>query len=89
MIGWGWLPVGRYHYDRAGHHLSQVAADADRDHWLRHVPSMELVEGGAVLWVIVGDGGRMGRKYGGRAERFFLQEAGLMQNLCLVSQPSG
>jgi SagB-type dehydrogenase family enzyme len=89
-FGPGWLPVGRYHYDRVGHHLSQIAPDADRGDWLSQVPSLELVEGGSVLWVLVGDGGRVARKYGDRAERFLLQEAGhLMQNLCLVSTSLG
>lgn len=89
-FGPGWLPAGRYHYDRAGHHLSQVAPDADRADWVRRVTSLDLLEGGAVLWVIVGDEGRVGRKYGGRAGRFLLQEAGhLMQNLCLLSASLG
>ena len=86
----GWLPAGRYHYDRVGHHLSQVAPAADRTEWLCRVSSLDLVAGGSLLWVVVGDGGRVARKYGGRAERFLLQESGhLMQNLCLVSATLG
>jgi SagB-type dehydrogenase family enzyme len=84
----GWLPAGGYHYDRVGHHLSQVAAGpAD---WRELVPALHLVEGGALLWVIVGDGGRVEAKYGARGYRFLLLEAGhLMQNLCLLSASAG
>jgi len=86
----GWLPPGRYHYDRAGHHLSQLGAGADRRRWREVVPSLDLVEGGALLWVIVGDAARMERKYGERGLRFLLFEAGhLMQNLCLLSASMG
>src|SRR6266545_3714271 len=86
----GWLPAGLYHYDRSGHHLSQIAVSAGRDDWGRRVPSLGLVEGGALLWILVGDGERVTRKYGERALRFLLQEAGhLMQNLCLLSASLG
>ncbi len=82
----GWLPAGLYHYDRVGHHLAQIAAGAERADWGRRVPSLDLVRGGALLWIVVGDGERVARKYGERAVRFLLQESGhLMQNLCLLS----
>jgi SagB-type dehydrogenase family enzyme len=82
-----WLPAGIYHYDRAGHHLSQVSAGASSADWGRRVPSLGQVRGGSLLWVLAGDGGRVARKYGERAVRFLLQEAGhLMQNLCLLSE---
>jgi SagB-type dehydrogenase family enzyme len=82
----GWLPAGLYHYDRPGHHLSQIAAGAGREEWRSRVPSLGQVEGGALLWVCVGDGERVASKYGERGERFLLLEAGhLMQNLCLAS----
>jgi SagB-type dehydrogenase family enzyme len=81
----GWLPAGLYHYDRAGHYLSQLVAGAGRAAWERRIPSLGLVRGGALLWVLVGDGGRVAQKYDTRAVRFLLQEAGhLMQNLCLL-----
>ena len=83
----GWLARGVHHYDRAGGHLSKVA---DGEGWATRVPSMATVEGGALLWVIVGDGARAEEKYGERAFRFLLLEAGhLMQNLCLVSAGLG
>ncbi len=86
----GWLPHGLYHYDRGGHHLSQLAAGATRADLRPHVPSLDLVEGGALLWLLVGDGARVRAKYGARGLRFLLLEAGhLMQNLCLVSASLG
>jgi SagB-type dehydrogenase family enzyme len=86
----GWLPAGLYHYDRAGHHLSQIAVGVDRVDWGRRVPSLNLIRGGALLWVLVGDGVRVARKYGERSARFLIQESGhLMQNLCLLSTSLG
>jgi SagB-type dehydrogenase family enzyme len=85
-----WLPAGLYHYDRKGHHLSQIAPQASRPDWARRVPSLAHVQGGALLWVLVGDGERVARKYDQRSQRFLLQESGhLMQNLCLVSESLG
>jgi SagB-type dehydrogenase family enzyme len=86
----GWLPPGRYHYDRAGNHLSQLRAGAERGRWREIVPSLDLVQGGAILWVIAGDSAPAERKYGERGLRFLLLEAGhLMQNLCLLSASLG
>jgi SagB-type dehydrogenase family enzyme len=86
----GWLPPGVYHYDRPGHHLSQIAESAIRGAWLVRVPSLGQVEGGALLWILVGDAARVRAKYGERGERFLLLEAGhLMQNLCLASAGLG
>jgi SagB-type dehydrogenase family enzyme len=86
----GWLSAGVYHYDRAGHHLSQLQREAHRTAWTRIVPALDLVNGGSVLWLLVGDGDRVAAKYGDRAYRFLLQESGhLMQNLCLVSTSLG
>ena len=85
-----WLPAGVHHYDREGHHLSRIAGAASRERWRELVPSMDLVEGGALLWIVAGDGARVGAKYGDRGGRFLLLEAGhLMQNLCLLSESLG
>jgi len=85
-----WLPMGLYHYDRFGHHLSQIAAHADRAQWETMIPSLPLVGGGAFVWVLVGDGARIAKKYSSRGNRFLLLEAGhLMQNLCLLSASLG
>jgi SagB-type dehydrogenase family enzyme len=86
----GWLPAGWYHYDRRGHHLSQVAAGTGREELRPLVPSLERIDGGALLWLLVGDGARVRGKYGERGLRFLLLEAGhLMQNLCLLSAGLG
>lgn len=85
----GWLPPGLYHYDRAGHHLAHLAPSG-RDDLSPLVPSLQLVRGGALLWLLVGDGERASAKYGERGLRFLLLEAGhLMQNLCLLSASLG
>jgi SagB-type dehydrogenase family enzyme len=82
----GWLPPGTYHYDRGGHHLSQIAPGPDAAFWSTVVPSLALAPGGALLWLLIGDGERVRAKYQERGLRFLLLEAGhLMQNLCLLS----
>lgn len=85
-----WLPAGLYHYGREGHVLSRIRAGADREQWRALVPSLDLVEGGSLLWVLVGDQAKVSPKYGDRGGRFLLLEAGhLMQNLCLLSSSLG
>jgi SagB-type dehydrogenase family enzyme len=89
-FGGSWLPAGAYHYDRAGHHLSQISDGAERTDWERRVPSLAFIDGGALLWVVVGEGERMQEKYGERGCRFLLLEAGhLMQNICVLSASLG
>lgn len=86
----GWLERGLYHYDRAGHYLSRIMEGAERERWREWVPSLGQVEGGSVIWVLIGDSERVQAKYGERSDRFMLLEAGhLMQNLCLVSASLG
>jgi SagB-type dehydrogenase family enzyme len=86
----GWLPVGTYHYQRGDHSLAQLAEGAKREAWRDIVPSLELMEGGVLLWIIVGDSARVRQKYGSRGARFLLLEAGhLMQNLGLMSERVG
>jgi SagB-type dehydrogenase family enzyme len=81
-----WLPAGIYHYDRLDHCLAQLKVGAERGKWLERVPSLGHVEGGSLLWILVGDGTRIQVKYAERGTRFMLIEAGhLMQNLCLLS----
>ena len=85
-----WLPCGAYHYDRATHALAQLSAGGGRSLWETLVPSLRLLEGGALLWILVGDGERVLRKYAERGQRFLLLEAGhLMQDLCLLSASLG
>lgn len=92
VVNWqrGWLPEGVYHYDRCGHHLSQIVSAASSERWRELVPSLHQVEGGALLWLLIGDTQRVATKYGERGDRFLLLEAGhLMQNLCLASTSLG
>lgn len=82
-----WFPAGTYHYDRARHDLARVAAPRDEEGWQDLVPPLRQYAGAALVWLIVGDVPRVAARYGQRADRFLLLEAGhLMQNLCLVSQ---
>ena len=77
---------GVFHYDRADHGLASLGGDAEREAWRGRVPSLDVVEGGAALWLVIGDVARVEPKYGPRGLRFLLLEAGhLMQNLALVS----
>jgi SagB-type dehydrogenase family enzyme len=86
----GWLPPGFYHYDRAGHALEELAAGATRDGLAALVPSLALYDGGALLVILTGDHARVAARYGARAGRFLLLEAGaLLQNLCLLSTANG
>lgn len=81
-----WLAEGAYHYDRAGHALAQVVPTARRGLWLELLPSARQFDGGSMLFVLVGDRARVESKYGDRALRFLLLEAGhVMQNLCIVA----
>ena len=51
---------------------------------------MDHVDGGALLWILVGDAARVESKYMERGIRFLILEAGhLMQNLCLLSESLG
>lgn len=86
-----WLPAGVYHYSRGAHVLAQVATGIDRAVWQDDlVPALATVEGGALLWLMVGDESRVAAKYGARSARFLLLEAGhLMQNVCLLAASMG
>lgn len=89
-LGDGWLPRGAWHYEREPHALARLDAPSDPGAWRELLVSSNQFEGGALLWFIAGDGRAIGRKYGARAARFLLLEAGhLMQNLCLVSTSLG
>jgi len=86
----GFVPAGFYHYDRVGHHLSQLAAGLSRTDLEPLLPSLQRLEGGAFVFLIVGDRARVSGKYGERGLRFLLLEAGhLMQSLCLLSESMG
>ena len=85
----GWLAPGAYHYDRAGHHLSRVS-DTDRARWSELVPSLADVPAAPLVLVLAGDAARVEAKYGARAAKLLLLEAGhVMQDLCLVAHGAG
>lgn len=85
-----WLPRAAYHYDRVAHELRRVGDGASRAELGARVPSLVAATGGSVLLLLVGDVARVEAKYGDRAERFLLLEAGhLMQTLCLTALAEG
>jgi SagB-type dehydrogenase family enzyme len=82
----GWLPAGWYHVDRAQHRLARLVEGATREELSAIMPSLAVLEGGALVWIVVGDHARVAARYTTRAARFLLLEAGhLMQNLQLAS----
>jgi SagB-type dehydrogenase family enzyme len=86
----GWLPVGVYHYDRRAHALAGIRDTSNAAAWRECIPSLAQVEGGSLVFVLVGDAARVVSKYCERGERFLLLEAGhLMQNLCLAAVSLG
>ena len=82
----GWLPEGLYHHDRSGRHLAQLAKTPRAD-LEPIIPSLQLIQGGAVVWIIVGDGARVKSKYGERGLRFLLLEAGHLMQSCPAWYP--
>ncbi len=90
VLGEGWPGAGLYHYDREAHALSRLGEAEPARSLPARIPSMAQFSGGSLLWVLAGDLPRVERKYGARAGRFLLLEAGhLMQNLCLLSASLG
>jgi SagB-type dehydrogenase family enzyme len=90
VLSEGWLPSGLYHYDRAGHFLSQLVAGARRQEWMELVPSLYDALSAPLVLVLTGNRVRVQEKYGERAHRFLALEAGhLMQNLMLQATSLG
>jgi SagB-type dehydrogenase family enzyme len=86
----GWVPAGCFHYDRRGHRLSRIALHATEARWRELVPALTDLPRVPVLFVLVGDGARVEKKYGERGAQFLFLEAGhLMQNLCLTCASVG
>ena len=84
--GSGWLAPGWYHYDRRGHHLSQLASGTTRESVAAIVPSLAILDGGALAWILVGDHARMTARYSQHTKQFLLLETNhLMQSLALAS----
>ena len=61
LVHWrpGWLPVGVYHYDRCGHALVRLRDTSDAVAWGQRIPSLAQVEGGSLVFVLVGDAARV------------------------------
>jgi Nitroreductase family len=85
-----WHPLREEWVIVAAHHNNRPWTREQLPDLARGVPALRLVSGGALLWVVGGDGPRVAAKYGGRGLRFLLPEAGhLMQNLCVLSASLG
>src|SRR5438046_9130400 len=84
------MPSSAFPFDRAGNYLSQLVSSASRQEWMTCVPSLAPIKGGAILFILVNDYGRVEAKYGARGLRFLLIEAGhLAQNICLLASSLG
>jgi SagB-type dehydrogenase family enzyme len=80
----GWLAPAAYHYDREGHALARVAEHDEP--WSALIPSLTDVPAAPLALVLAGDGAKIEPKYGARAAKLLLLEAGhVMQDLCLVA----
>jgi SagB-type dehydrogenase family enzyme len=84
------LPAGAYHYDVRSHALTELAQDQFRERLTNVLFITEAVQKASAVLVITGVFGRSKIKYGERAYRFALLEAGhAMQNICLVATATG
>jgi SagB-type dehydrogenase family enzyme len=84
------LSSGLYHYEVRGHSLAQVSPGDHRPQFLKAVFIPEAVELAAAAIILSGVFGRSKIKYGERAYRFVLLEAGhAMQNFCLAGTALG
>ncbi|MDQ7843933.1 MAG: SagB family peptide dehydrogenase [Armatimonadota bacterium] len=79
------LPPGVYHYDPAGHRLAALRSDSPREELVRGLVDPSLAEASAVM-MLAACFWRSRFKYGLRAYRFVLLEAGhLAQNVLLTA----
>jgi SagB-type dehydrogenase family enzyme len=86
----GELAEGVYHYHVRGQHLERVAARCDRGRLERASIYPDIIAGAPLLLAVVADMPRSRVKYGERAYRLALLEAGhVSQNLCLVAHALG
>lgn len=84
------LESGLYHYDVRSHSLTRLAQGDFRRSLVKTIFIEEAVEKAAAIMVLTGVFGRSKIKYGERAYRFALLEAGhAMQNICLVATVLG
>lgn len=84
------LMSGLYHYDPRAHNLSQLVVGDLRPALARTIFIEEAAQTAAAAIVLTGVFGRSKIKYGERAYRFVLMEAGhAMQNICLTGTALG
>ncbi len=90
VMGEGWLRPSAYHYDRGAHALCDLEVEIARERLEPSMPSFRQVDGGAIVLVLAGDTRAVDRKYGDRAPRFLLLEAGaVMHSLALAAASVG
>lgn len=78
------IPAGVYHYDARGHALAQLSEVDSIDAIANSIFVPEATEGAGAVFMITAMFGRSKIKYGERAYRFALLEAGhAMQNMLL------
>jgi SagB-type dehydrogenase family enzyme len=86
----GVVEEGVYHYHAGGHYLQQIAAECDRQRLRDACVYPEIVAEAALLLAVVADMPRTRAKYGERAYRLALLEAGhVSQTLYLVAHALG
>lgn len=86
----GGLDAGLYHFDVRGFGLHQISRADYRPQVLKAVYIPEALKHASAVVVLSGVFGRSKIKYGERAYRFVLLEAGhAMQNLCLAATALG
>ncbi|MCK1516514.1 SagB/ThcOx family dehydrogenase [Bradyrhizobium sp. 190] len=84
------LDAGLYHYDVRAHGLTELVKGDLSPQLVTAMPGLEGVEKSAALMVFTAVFGRSKIKYGERAYRFVLLEAGhAMQNICLAATDIG
>ena len=84
------LDVGLYHYNVREHGLTRIRLSACQDEFTRAIFIKESVQTANAVLALTGVFGRSKIKYGERAYRFVLLEAGhAMQNMCLAATSAG
>lgn len=78
------LAEGLFHYEPLRHSLSRRSADDLRSTLRRAALDQQFVEEAPLVIVVAGDYGKTASRYGGRAERYVILEAGhVAQNVLL------
>lgn len=84
------LDAGLYHYNVRAHGLTRIRSSAYQDEFIRAIFIKDSVRTASAVFALTGMFGRSKIKYGERAYRFVLLEAGhAMQNMCLAATSAG